>query len=503
MALSFPPFGLWPLAFVALIPLGVKVCAPGASRSEAVAGGLWFGALFYGVALYWVPFTVNGILSFGAVLGCLAIAVLAGTSGLQLLAVHRLVAGQASLAFLALPAVWVTTETAMAYAGPLAMPWTPLGLALAGTPALAGLAGWGGVRGLSLWIALVNGGLVGCILVRSGWGRRVGVVGTLAALIGPAAGAIAADQRLETTHLPPILATQIDIPRELLRDPDLRDRHVGDALRRVLGSWISSNRSRPGTRSTPRESKEPVLVLLPEAPFREEWNQELEGQIVTLAGGWGIPVLVGARMGDGPRSDPHRSRNAIVLVEPGGGTRLVHEKIRLVPGVESPAPRPGLRTGPLQLSGLNVGFAICFESAFGRDASRARRDGANVLFNPTNDGWFSPTLPGIGSPALAQHRAHLILRATESRMTAVRSSLGGELLAIAPDGRVQVRRRVGEEGAALVVPSVGPLTPYVRHGDTGGIAGALLLVILAVLRVRSERRSATESVPSGAYEGPG
>ena len=486
MAVALPPFDLWPVAFVGLVPLGVAVCGEGVARHRAVAGGLWFGGLFYGIVLHWVPFTLSGILPFGFWLGCLTIAVLVCTCGVQLMAVHELVAGRAVFAFLAFPAVWITSETLIAHAGTLAIPWTPLGFALAGTPTLAGLAEWGGVRGLGLWITLVNGSLVAIILSRHRWRKWVGTIGVLGLMLGPMVLGVARDQGLRTTSLPPILLTQIYLTPEVLRDPGLRDRTVGETLERVLEPWRTGtgpiDRARPSL-----GNDDPVVALLPEAPFRQEWNSALRGRIERHARDLGIPILVGAHVRDLPPSGSDRLLNAIMLVEPGGEARMVHAKLRLVPGVESPGFARGAEPGVLQLAGLDLGFAICFESAFGRDASRARGNGAQVLINPTNDGWFAPHLWGVGSAGHAQHRAHLILRATESRMTAVRSSVGGELLAIGPDGRVKVRGAVGQDGAAVVIPAVGPTTAFVRYGDIGGGAAVSLLGVLMMLRMAGRR----------------
>lgn len=493
MAVALPPFDIWPVAFVGLVPLGVAACREGVTRHRAVAGGLWFGGLFYGIVLHWVPFTLSGILPFGFLLGCLAIAVLVCTCGVQLMAVHELVAGRAVLALLAFPAVWITSETLIAHAGTLAMPWSPLGLALAGTPTLAGLAEWGGVRGLGLWITLVNGSLVAIILSPHGWRKWFGAIGVLGITLGPMVLGVARDRGLRTTSLPPILLTQIHLTREVLRDPDLRDQRVGEMLEQVLEPWRSGGG--PTDRARPSFGNEdPVVVLLPEAPFRQEWNSALRGRIGRHARDLGVPVLVGAHVRGLPPSDSDRLLNAVMLVEPGGEARMVHAKLRLVPGVENPGFARGAVPGVIQLAGLNMGFAICFESAFGRDAASARGDGAQVLINPTNDGWFAPHLGGVRSAGHAQHRAHLILRATESRMTAVRSSVGGELLAIGPDGRVKVRGAVGQDGAAVVIPAVGPTTAFVRYGDIGGGTAVSLLGVLMMLRIAGLREREDDRV---------
>ena len=87
-------------------------------------------------------------------------------------------------------------------------------------------------------------------------------------------------------------------------------------------------------------------------------------------------------------------------------------------------------------------------------------------------------------------------------MTAVRSSLGGELLAIGPDGRVKVRSDAGHEAAAVVIPSIGPMTSYVRYGDIGGGSAASLLGVLMMLRVAGLRNAKDDpSLRSGPGRG--
>ena len=477
-ALALPPFDLWPLAFGALVPLALALSRPRLEHREVVAGGLWFGAIFYGVLLHWVPVTVHGLMPFGALFGSLSIVILAATGGVQAIVLHHLLVRRARAPILAVPAVWVTTELLLAYAGPLAIPWTPLGLSLAVVPVLAGPAEWIGVRGLSLWIALVNGGAVGALLSPTRRRARLRALATLIVALGPAIAGAVRDRSLPMSELPPVLATQIDVPRNVLMEPDLRDQRSAEALVRVLAPFSQT----PGEGTAAAGAGRPVVAILPEAPFDERWNTGVEDQMRGIARDLGFPILVGAHVlddgvsGEGNSEAPH---NAVMLVEPDGATRLVHAKTRLVPGVERPGLLPGPRGDVLRIGGLGLGVALCFESAFGRDVRRLRKDGAELLVNPTNDGWFRPSLPGVGSAAHAQHRAHLILRAVETRMGAVRSSLGGELLGIDPDGRISVIRLAGEEGIAVVLPWVSPITTgYVLYGDAGGFAGLSLLVIL-------------------------
>ena len=122
-ALALPPFSVWPLALGALVPLGLALSEP-ASRRDVVAAGLWFGALFYGIVLYWVPFTLHGMTALGPLIGVLAVAMLVPVGAAQALVAHRLLTVGVYPPFLVLPAVWVTSKLLLRLAGPLAMPWS-------------------------------------------------------------------------------------------------------------------------------------------------------------------------------------------------------------------------------------------------------------------------------------------------------------------------------------------------------------------------------------------
>src|SRR5690606_10575692 len=68
---------------------------------------------------------------------------------------------------LLLPVVWIALEFLLNYLSDLSFPWLPLGLSVAHIPVLAQLADLSGVRGVSFWIAAVNGLLADAWLNRS------------------------------------------------------------------------------------------------------------------------------------------------------------------------------------------------------------------------------------------------------------------------------------------------------------------------------------------------
>lgn len=483
-ALALPPLGLWPLAFTALVPLGVYLTVSLRTRDAAVRAGLWFAGVHYAVVLHWVPFTLHGMTPFGALLGLLALAVLTLTGGLLVLVLHRLL-GAGGSPLIAIPAVWVVTEGLLARAGPLAMPWTPLGLALADSPVLATPAEWGGVSVLTLWLGLVNGALVCCLCRPHG---RLGLrfLGVALLVLGPALFGGVRTAGLTTEDGAPVWVAAIPMTRAELLEPERRELAAAESVARISAAL------RPGP-AAPVTG--PVALLLPEAPFRASWSEGTEQRIVPLAAEARIPVLAGALVlaGTAPDGTGRQLRNGAVLVEPGGRSELVHGKVRLVPGVESNSLAPGPRGGVLQLGGeLVAGVVICFEAAFGRDVRELRRAGASLLVNPSNEGWFAPVFPLLGAAAQAQHGAHLMLRAVETRMAVLKPSVGGELLALGPDGGPVRRLRLRDATVEEVTPPVSPaMTPYVRFGDLGGLAGLVLLLAAAapMLLGRTRRRS--------------
>lgn len=505
-ALALPPFGLWPLVFSALVPLTLALSRTGLARRDVVGAGLGFGIVFYGVVLHWVPFTLRGLLPLGFLLGLLVLAVLAAVAGFQALVLWRFLSSGA-IPLLAVPAVWAGFEFLLLHAGPLAFPWTPLGLALAAAPGWAGGAEWVGVGGLTVWIGVVNGAIVGVVMSKSGRGRALAAMAASVLVLGPGLTGLVRERTLVTRSLPPILLGQMAVGRDVLLRQDLRDPAAFASLQRIFddasataeeaGGWIAIPDG-PNA-SSERQDARPTILILPEAPFASKWEDGVGRRVEGYARALGIPVLAGVRTAglDEPTGTEEPTRNAAVLVPPDEEARLVHGKTRLVPGVEWPGFAPGPSGGVLSVGSMGIGVVICFESAFGSEAGRLRREGADLLVNPTNDAWFEPRIGGAPPAALAQYRAHLVLRAIETRMGAVRSSLGGENLVISPTGETLFSRPAGAEGIDAVRPLTSSVVSgYTRYGDLGGLAGVLLLIALA-WRARGWRP--VEHAPAGRY----
>jgi apolipoprotein N-acyltransferase len=159
-----------------------------------------------------------------------------------------------------------------------------------------------------------------------------------------------------------------------------------------------------------------------------------------------------------------------------------HHKSKLTPGVEIMPFHEALKfldkyaidlggtVGTLGIDSAQIPFrvndhfriapVICYESAYGEFVSRYVKNGANLIFVITNDGWWGHT------PGYRQHFLFSRLRAIETRRSVARSANTGTSAFINQRGDVS-------QATAYWIPAAirqtlnanDTLTFYVRHGD--------------------------------------
>ncbi|MDX1674821.1 MAG: apolipoprotein N-acyltransferase [Longimicrobiales bacterium] len=505
LALAHPPVELLLPAFVGLVPLLVFIAerpeGP-AGRWAAIRAGALTGVLYFGIQLYWVAvaLTLYSALAVPAYLGLVAILALltAGFGGAVHWSRERLGLPVAVAAVL----FWTALEWVQGHAGDLAMPWLGLGAALAPFPTLAGAADLVGSRGLTAWVAGVNG-LVATAFLRRRRGRPVG--GVLAAiavvLAGPAAYGVARDAMLETRPAARVAVVQPNIPEELKLDPAVA---VDTSLSALTALTAGID--------------EPVdLVVWPEVavPTRLEGDDSMIARIRALARDVGAPILVGAYggvpIGAALEDAPTASFNSALLIAP-DGPRGRYDKRRLVPFVErvpfiDPAWLGSGRLGglgrgtgkPVLTAGEAAGFGtlICYESIFGDLSAGYRRDGADFLVNITNDAWFGRDTWYGRTTGLWQHPAHTVLRAVENRVGVARAANTGVSMFVDPRGRVYAATPLFQPAVRVeTVYTTDEPTLYTRWGDWLATLltalAALLLLAAAVSRPRSPSPLAPE-----------
>ncbi len=419
-------------------------------------------------SLFW--FTSLAPLGYLALVGLLA-----ALSGVAAWVLHLLVVRREAPLWLTLPAVWTVLEWLPSLAGPLAFPWLGLGTSLTGFPELLAPAEVGGILAVTFWVSLVNGvmadgirssGLLVHGPVRavhaSGLRRWAPLMGLPFVLGIPAAWGIHRAAGLDLEPGARIAALHLPMPAEPL------DRHA-----RAREAMAHGNRLLEGL-----EPGSVDLIVWPEAsvplaldgaegaPFFEELSRHAARLDATL--------LVGAYLEEGA------ARNALIFIGPDGEVDHAYAKRRLVPGVEGRF-QAGRQPEVKESHGLLVGGLVCWDVAFGGLAREARLAGARLLANGSNDSFLE--FPEAGSwtgwAARRQHEAHLIVRAVETRMGAVRAATAGGTFLVDPVGRV-TDRAMGP-GAALVVGEVTTTathSPYVRVGIGGGGPAIILLLLL-------------------------
>jgi apolipoprotein N-acyltransferase len=146
---------------------------------------------------------------------------------------------------------------------------------------------------------------------------------------------------------------------------------------------------------------------------------------------------------------------------------------------------PGSTSTVFKLESPPVPFSvlICFEDTVAQLARESVQNGARLIVNQTNDGWFDP------SSASRQHMAHCVFRCLENRVPAVRVGNSGVTCHIDRYGRVDYfsddkGNIIYGEGFDTFTVKV-PIqeyteTTYTRVGDRFARAGLGMLIAMFV-----------------------
>jgi apolipoprotein N-acyltransferase len=134
---------------------------------------------------------------------------------------------------------------------------------------------------------------------------------------------------------------------------------------------------------------------------------------------------------------------------------------------------PGEDRKVFLLNGHRYGVFICYESVFADEVRQFAKNGAEVLVNISDDGWYGDT------SAPWQHLQMERMRAVENRRWILRDTNNGVTSVIDPDGRVRQsipRHQVDALPAQFGFRS--DVTFYTAHGDVFGWACVLLSIAI-------------------------
>lgn len=462
--LSFPPVDWGWLAWVSLVPL-VLALRPATRPRQGYALGLFWGAGFYGILLWWMQeFVTRWTGSFW--LGLVAWASLvfsqtlfAGMFGWGYVLVNSLGKGRA------LPIAWTVALWVM-------VEW------------LRGVGWWGflwgqpavsqhrnllplqsaelfGAWGISVWIMLVNAAIAEAIARKSLKPLLVTAeVSLLLLLFGwwrlylPAS-----TERLNALVVQPNVDTTHQWTQAMQEEVKASIQH---ALKLLTDRRID-------------------MVIFPESIVPDATAYPFS-DLIAQANGLGATVLIGTFV-----EENDKSYNTVTAFPP-TDTPDVYRKQHLVPwgeyvplrrwtpwvehfGMVSADVSPGDK--PELLTQWRIGTPICFESTLPHISREMVLQGARLLCVVTNDTWFGR------SPAVEQHLAFCALRAVETRRWVLRSATTGISAVFDARGERLQRADLFEETYLHVngVELREEHTLYTRVGDTGAVAVLIAICI--------------------------
>ena len=451
MTLIFPRFSFVWLAPVALTPLLIA-CARERRWKYRLAFGYTAGIVHWFGLCSWIQWTlakyagINGFVAwFLFALFCLLKAIQLGAfSALCAFGSERPARVLRVFQPLYIAALWVLIEWTHPYTF---FEWLNLGNAGNDMAILLRAAPFTGVWGLSFLFALMSAVIASIILRKqrfvSAWLLILLALFLLPEVPGPAHGAATA------------IVVQPNMNDETLWNPELvvsTEQHLR-SLSLALG---------------PAD-----VIVWPEAPapFYAD-DPKFTAFASNLAKDAHAAFLAGT-VAHAPDKAP---LNSAMLVDASGNIETRYDKVNLVPfGEFVPWPfgaltakvsteagdfEPGKAVVVAALDAHREGTFICYESVFPSYIRKFVNDGANVLFNISNDSWFGKT------QARYQHLQIVRMRAAENRRWIVRATNNGVSAVIDPAGRVtNVMPEFQQSVARLRFSYRDDLTFYTRHGD--------------------------------------
>jgi apolipoprotein N-acyltransferase len=494
----FAWFGLVPLLWAVLSP--DTAAAARRPMRQAFLLGYLCGFLWYMGNCYWVRDTMSRygdmpplaptllLVGFSLVLGLYC-----GLFALGLMLVRR-ATGQTKWALFTAPFLWTALDLLAARL--TSVPWDQLGYSQVDNGFVNRLAPWTGVYGITFLIVALNSVWTafgkGLFPLRRRSSRRA--VQALAAGLAIGifwGGVFRAPRTVPAPATAVLVQPNLDVGSESnWNAPGEWEQHFGEFTRLAGERCKSYIAGIPQTGAPDREaacpppSPHPDFVAWPESPapfFQSEPRfREAVGGIARASHS---AVLVGG-IGSDFSSDQQSwlDYNSAMLFGPDGQFVRRYDKIHLVPFGEfvpyanllSFAKKLTGRVGrfergagrePLTIASQDgqrhrYGVFICYEAVFADEVRHFAANGAEVLVNISDDGWYGDT------SAPWQHLNMARMRAIENRRWLLRDTNNGVTAAIDPYGRV--RQSIPRHQADALPAQYGfrtDITFYSAHGD--------------------------------------
>ncbi len=486
---SFPTLNLFPLAWVAMVPLLVTLKHAKNWKSAFVTGYLT-GFLFFGGLLLAILLLYPYANIYASLLGYL---LLVGYTALYFAVFSALVSllpwGSGVWFPLAVACIWTALEWVRSWllSG---FPWGSIGYSQWNNLPAIQIASVIGVYGISFIVVLFNAGIATLLRERHRWMQQISAL------------------------VPPLILTVFCFGYGFLHlhavdNLPKKDLNVALVPGNIsqLSKWNISefpgilNRYIALTQQATREN--PDVIVWPETAVRGEvlsgewptYHNKLKRMLLTT----GLPLLIGATYEDEDNPDEQGAAplyNSVFLLAPEGNVIDRYAKMHLVPFgeyiplldflpdfIQLPSfilfkpfehgkavnllRLPNVKGDSNTVStdeNIKIGVSICFESSFPNHFRRFVKKGANVIGILTNDAWFDET----AFPEL--HLAMAPFRAIENSIAVFRCANGGISCIVDKFGRIITPLVTPNTEQEVIVSDVPVLseqkqTLYTRYGD--------------------------------------
>jgi apolipoprotein N-acyltransferase len=478
LTLSFAPFGIYPLAIVAILLFMCSLLY--ATPKRSFWRGFMFGAALFGTGVYWVYISIH---TFGeapiwlsAILTGGLVAILSLFPALNGYLLNRFFPkNNYSKLLLAFPAYWMILEWTRSWIF-TGFPWLTLGYSQMDS-FLRGYAPIFSVYGVSLMVLITASIFLYCIKLYRHQQIKYLIQSLIFVIIVWVIGGLLTIPVWTDPLGKPVSVSMVqgNIPQSIKWSPESVQPTLSRYHSLTNNHWDSKIIIWP---------EGAIPLPLPEASdYINALDHEATQHGVTLI--TGIPIM----------ATVNSFYNAIVTV---GVTKSVYLKQRLVPfGEYTPfkfllkdilgklklpmsdfIPGPG-KSQPLVAGGLKISAFICYEIAFPEQVI-GRNSDSSILLTVSDDAWFGHSI------AQAQHLQMAQMRALE---------LAKPLLFVSNDG---LTAAVTSRGAIQAIAP--PFTPYVltadiqpRYGKTPwqlfGLDPVLLIItVMLIAAVKFRKR---------------
>jgi apolipoprotein N-acyltransferase len=544
--LPFPiagPTPLWRTAFcwVALLPLLAALVGKNREGKpltvfQGTLLGYACGFLWYLGNCYWIYQTMH---LFGGLSKPIAAGILILFS-LYLGLYHAIFAGLMTAlrrsrfgvqgALLLSPFLWVAVELARARI--TGLPWDLLGYAQVDNPLLTRLAPITGVYGLSFIIAAVNA--LWLVRIQLKERRHTRTLLTLTGVVLVLLYVVALRKfqppvRVPTTAVATLVQHNLSVGAEGEVHESAQDMYNSftryslfppgmrcNGIPELAGTTCSDPATqRPGYVNGGIVLQPTDLLIWPESPSNfEERDPAFIDAISSLARAAHAPVIAGniGIVADPAKKFGYTPYNRASFITADGTLSGHYDKMHLVPfGEYTPYKKifffagsllgdvglfePGTVRTVFSTGGHHYGTFICYESIFGDEIRQFADEGADVLINIANDGWYGDT------GAAWQHLNMVRMRAIENHRWVLRATNTGVTAAIDPYGRVTsaAPRHI------LTALRVGfgyeqDITFYSHYGDLFAYFCAFITVLALLDAIRRRRTNKLQPAPQAELQ---